>query len=138
MVPPAKQSKGKRALTAAANRRRASGTPAPTLDATKLTRLAYARAIMGAWSTSGLPFMATVTPGYDAHLVFPDSGVYGFNREWRQHQTRLALEFAHGGLSVDTFNAYTEGSVIPPTVEAGHVHREWLRDILTRLRRGAV
>jgi hypothetical protein len=68
-------------------------------------------------------------------LVFLDTGVYGFNREWRHQQSRLALEFAHGGLSVDTFNAYTEGSVIPPTVEDGDVHRAWLRDILRRVRR---
>jgi hypothetical protein len=111
------------------------GAPKPQDQITEEERLAYARSVMDTWSTSGLPFLATVTPGYDAHLVFPDTGVYGFNREWRHQQSQLALEFAHGGLSVDTFNAYTEGSVIPPTVEDGDVHRAWLRDIVRRVRR---
>jgi hypothetical protein len=112
------------------------GAPKPQDQISEEERLAYARGIMSTWSASGLPFMATVTPGYDAHIVFPDSGVYGFNPRWRREQRRLALEFARDGLSVDTFNAYTEGSVIPPTVEDGDVHRQWLRDIVAAVRHG--
>jgi hypothetical protein len=112
------------------------GAPKPQDQISEEERLAYARGVMSKWSASGLPFMATATPGYDAHIVFPDSGVYGFNPHWRRQQKRLALEFGRDGLSVDTFNAYTEGSVIPPTVEEGDVHLAWLRDIVAALRRG--
>jgi hypothetical protein len=110
------------------------GPPKPQDQITEAERLAYARGVMTRWSQSGLPFLAPVTPGYDAHIVFPDTGIYGFNPGWRRQQRRLALEFASGGLTVDTFNAYTEGSAIPPTVEDGDAHRRWLRDIVAALR----
>ena len=53
-------------------------------------RLAYARNIMTTWasSNSGIPFIAPILPGYDAHIVFPPprTTIYGFNPDWRLRQ----------------------------------------------------
>jgi hypothetical protein len=68
-----------------------------------------------------------VIPGYDAHIVFPGTGLYGFNPAWLRAQRQLAVEFGSSGLSVDTWNGYTEGYAIPPTEEDGDVHLKWLR-----------
>jgi hypothetical protein len=111
------------------------GESKPQDQITEDERLAYARGISTTWSSSGLPFIAPVTPGYDARIVFPGNGVYGFNREWRRRQHLSALEFGVSGVSVDTFNGYTEGSAIPPTEEDGDVHHEWLREIVATVRR---
>ena len=111
------------------------GEPKPQDQITEAERLAYARSIMARWAGSGIPFIAPVIPGYDAHVVFPGSGVYGFNPAWRRAQRELALEFGSGGLSVDTWNGFTEGYAIPPTEEDGDVHLTWIRSTVAALRR---
>lgn len=99
-------------------------------------RLAYARSIMTTWSNSGIPFIAPVLPGYDAHLVFPfpRTTVYGFNPGWRLRQQQLAVEFATAGLSVDTWNGWTEGYAIPPSQEDGDTHLDWMHDTVAAVR----
>lgn len=97
-------------------------------------RLAYARSIMTTWSGSGIPLIAPVIPGYDAHIVFPGSGIYGFNPDWRLRQRQLVVDFATAGLSVDTWNGYTEGYAIPPTEEDGDTHLEWIHGTIAALR----
>ncbi len=111
------------------------GAPKPPDEITEGERLAYARDIMTAWSTSGMPFIAPAIPGYDAHIVFPGSGIYGFNPSWRQRQTELAVEFATAGLSIDTWNGWTEGYAIPPSRQDGDVHLKWVRATVKALRR---
>ena len=111
------------------------GAPEPPDDITEDERLAYARKIMTTWSESGIPFIAPVTPGYDAHIVFPGSGIYGFNPEWRLHQQKLAVEFATAGLSVESWNGWTEGQAIPPSREDGNVHLRWVRETVAATRR---
>lgn len=69
---------------------------------------------------------APVTPGYDARIVFPDNGVYGFNREWRRRQHLSALEFGVSGMSADNHPADRGGRRRP---------HEWLRDIVATVRR---
>jgi hypothetical protein len=101
-------------------------------------RLAYARNIMTTWASanSGIPFIAPILPGYDAHIVFPPprTTIYGFNPDWRLRQQQLAVEFGTDGLSVDTWNGNTEGYAIPPTLEDGDIHLEWLHETVAALR----
>jgi hypothetical protein len=111
------------------------GEPKPQDEITEGERLAYARDIMTTWSGSGIPFIAPAIPGYDAHIVFPDSGTFGFNPTWRRRQLELAVEFATAGLSLDTWNGWTEGYAIPPSREDGDVHREWARATVRAVRR---
>jgi hypothetical protein len=111
------------------------GAPKPQDQITEDERLAYARSILTTWSGSGIPLIAPVIPGYDAHIVFPGTGVYGFNPDWRLRQQQLALEFATDGLAVDTWNGWTEGYAIPPSEEDGDVHLDWLRGTVADLSR---
>lgn len=113
------------------------GSPKRQADVTEDERLAYARSVMTRWNNSGIPFIAPVIPGFDdRHLPFRDDPAsYGFNRQWLHRQRSLALEFATAGLSVDTWNGYSEAHAIVPTVEDGTTHLLWLRDIAHTLRR---
>ncbi len=110
------------------------GAPKAPDDISQDERLAYARNIMTTWSNSGIPFIAPIIPGYDAHIVFPGNDIYGFNPEWRLHQQQLAVEFGTAGLSVDTWNGWTEGYAIPPSEQDGDVHLEWVRATEAALR----
>jgi hypothetical protein len=111
------------------------GAPKDQSELTEEERLAYARGILSTWSASGIPLIAPIIPGYDAHIVFPGSGVYGFNPRWRLRQQQLAVEFATAGLAVDTWNGWTEAYAIPPSQEDGDVHFEWVRSTVAALRR---
>lgn len=111
------------------------GAPKDQDELTDDERLAYARTILTTWSRSGIPFLAPVIPGYDAHIVFPDNGVYGFDPRWLSRQRDLATEFATDGLTVDTWNGWTEGYAIPPSQEDGRTHLEWVRSTVAAVRR---
>jgi hypothetical protein len=111
------------------------GAPKPPDDITETERLAYARKIMTTWSESGIPFIAPVTPGYDAHIVFPGTGIYGFNPKWRLRQQKLTVEFASAGLSVESWNGWTEGQAIPPSQEDGDRHLRWVRATVAATRK---
>lgn len=106
------------------------GLPKPQDQITEEERLAYAESILTRWSGSGLPLIAPVIPGYDAHIVFPGSGVYGFNATWRTRQKELAVKYGDGGVSIDTWNGWTEGYAIPPSVEDGSVHMHWAQQVV--------
>jgi hypothetical protein len=98
-------------------------------------RQAYAESVFRRWSASGIPFIAPIMPGYDAHKVFPTAPVYGFTASWRERQAALAVEYATGGLSMDTWNGWTEGYAIPPSVEEGDVNFQWASEVVSRLNR---
>jgi hypothetical protein len=103
-------------------------------DITETERLQYAESILKKWSASGIPFIAPILPGYDAHIVFPDLGKYGFNAAWRQKQKDLAARYSTDGLSIDCWNGWTEGYAIPPSVENGDVHMTWAADVIRAVR----
>ena len=104
-------------------------------ELTEQERLAYAESVLSRWIASGIPLLVPIIPGYDAHLVFPANGVYGFNPAWRERQRQLAARYGTGGLSIDTWNGWTEGHAIPPSREDGNVHLRWVRDVLRSLPR---
>jgi hypothetical protein len=104
---------------------------------TDTERLRYARSILSRWAPSGVPLIANVIPGYDAHLVFKHDErlePYGYHLEWRGAQRELAVLYGTGGVSVDYWNGWTEGAAIPPSEEEGDAHSRWLADVVTRHR----
>jgi hypothetical protein len=109
--------------------------PKGEFELTEEDRLGYCRDQMAKWSASGLPFIAPVNTGYDASKVFNDRAVYGLTAEWRQRQQDLAVEFTTAGLSFDTYNGFTEGQSILPTVEDGDAVTTWACDTARRVRR---
>lgn len=97
-------------------------------------RQQYAEAVLRRWAASGIPLIAPIMPGYDAHKVFPALPVYGFNAVWRKRQKDLAVRYETDGLSVDIWNGWTEGYAIPPSVEDGNVNMTWVRETVKAIR----
>jgi hypothetical protein len=67
-----------------------------------------------------------VSPGYDAHLVFPDSITYGFSGRWQNEFTAMVSTFFADGLAFNSWNGYTEGMDVVPTVEYSERFYFWL------------
>jgi len=100
-------------------------------DLTAITeeeRQQYDESVLRRWAASGIPLIAPIMPGYDAHRVFPGLPVYGFNAAWRRRQAALAARYQTDGLSVDIWNGWTEGYAIPPSVEDGDADLEWVKE----------
>ena len=102
-------------------------------DITEQERQEYAESILKRWANSGIPLIAPIMPGYDAHLVFPNLPSYGFNAIWRQRQKELALKYQTAGISIDLWNGWAEGYAIPPSVEEGNTNFLWVKDVLHSL-----
>ncbi len=101
---------------------------------TEEERRQHAESVLRHWADSGIPLIAPVLPGYDAHLVFPGLPVYGFSASWRQRQEALALRYQTDGLSIDTWNGWTEGYAIPPSIEQGDVNLEWVKEAVKAIK----
>jgi hypothetical protein len=61
--------------------------------------------------------------------------VYGLTPQWRRRQQDLATRYATAGLSFDTYNGFTEGQSILPTVEDGDAVTTWACETVRRVRR---
>jgi hypothetical protein len=83
------------------------------------------------WSQTGLPFLMDVSPGYDASVVFPNSIVYGFTKDWKDSLTQMVVEYGEDGLVFNSWNGYTEGMAAVPTFEYGNEYFNWLQYLLT-------
>lgn len=97
-------------------------------------RQQYAESVLRRWAASGIPLIAPIMPGYDAHKVFPDLPVYGFSAAWRQRQKNLAVRYETDGISIDIWNGWTEGYAIPPSVEAGDINMTWVQETVKAVR----
>lgn len=104
-------------------------------DISEGERQEYAESVLSRWSKSGLPLIAPIMPGYDAHLVFPQLPSYGFNAAWRQRQKNLAVQYQTDGLSIDIWNGWSEGYAIPPSREDGDVNMTWARDVVQAIKK---
>lgn len=78
------------------------------------------------WKNTGIPLIHDLTPGYDAHIVFPSSPVYGNTQSWRDLQTQAINDFGSQSLSYNAWNGYTEGMAGVPTVQYGDDSYAWL------------
>jgi hypothetical protein len=77
------------------------------------------------WIATGIPFIQDVSPGYDAHVVFPAGVVYGNNNAWRQAQTLMVTGLSSAGLTFNVWNGYTEGFAGMPTTQYGTANYNW-------------
>ncbi len=81
------------------------------------------------WHNSGVPFLQDVSPGYDAHIVFPGSVKYGFTTTWRSSLAQMVEDFGSAGLVYNSWNGYTEGMSALASTEYGSAHNDWLRSL---------
>lgn len=107
------------------------GPSEPEDQITEEERMAYARDITTVWANSGLPYIATAIPGFDAHRVRPDLARYGFNAGWLRQQQQLAVANGNAGLAFDPVNGFSEGYNIYPTEEDGDTITRWARETVT-------
>lgn len=77
----------------------------------------FKRLTLESWQASGVPLLLDLAPGYDGHIVFPGSKMWGNNEGWRLRLTNLWTQYrnAYVGISYDTWNGYTEGYVAVPS-----------------------
>ena len=83
------------------------------------------------WSQTGVPFLMDVSPGYDAHLVFPGSIYYGFTLQWQNVLTEMVKLYGEDGLVFNSWNGYTEGMAAVPTMQHGNQYFYWLQTLTT-------
>ena len=96
-------------------------------------RIAWKRDFSRRWSETGIPFLMDVSPGYDAHIVFPGSVTYGFTAEWRDALAEMVAEFGDDGMVFNSWNGYTEGMAAVPTLEYGDVFFLWLQGMAAQV-----
>ena len=90
-------------------------------------RIVWKRTYTRQWAATGVPFLMDVSPGYDAHIVFPGSVVYGFTPQWQEALTSMVRERGDDGLVYNSWNGYTEAMAAVPTREHGTTYSDWLR-----------
>lgn len=81
------------------------------------------------WIHTGIPFIQDISAGYDAHIVFPNSVIYGNNAEWREANRLIVTKLLSQGITFNTWNGYTEGYAGMPTNEYGSGTYLWVNDI---------
>ena len=78
------------------------------------------------WKNTGIPFIHDLTPGYDAHIVFPSSPVYGNTQSWRDLQNQAIKDLGSQSFTFNAWNAYTEGMSGAPTTQYGDASYNWV------------
>ncbi len=81
------------------------------------------------WINTGIPFIHDISSGYDAHIVFPSSPLYGNNQLWRNLQSQAINNFESTSLTINAWNGYTEGFAGVPTVQYGDTTYHWVCDL---------
>jgi hypothetical protein len=81
------------------------------------------------WSNTSIPFIIDISPGYDAHIVFAESMIYGNNEVWRDSLSAIVEDIAADGITVNTWNGYTEGFAVVPTLEYGDASFTCITDL---------
>ena len=95
------------------------------------TIIAWKQRFSSQWINTGIPFLQDISPGYDAHLVFPGPHIFGNTSSWREAQTQLVRKLACQGVTFSAWNGYTEGYAGVPTVEYGDAAYRWAREVFT-------
>lgn len=78
------------------------------------------------WKNTGIPLIHDLTPGYDAHILFPSSPVYGNTQSWRNLQSQAISDFGSQSLTFNAWNGYTEGMAGVPSVQYGDASYSWM------------
>jgi hypothetical protein len=90
--------------------------------------IAYKSNYLQGWLSQGMPVILDISPGYDAHVVFPGSKRYGHNTRWRAAVSGLRTEQVIG-ITFNTWNGYTEGYAAMPTLQYGADTFQWLQKL---------
>jgi len=77
------------------------------------------------WRIQGVPVIMDISPGYDAHLVFPGSTYYGYTDEWRENFVSF-LSSTFTGVVYNAWNGYTEGYAGMQQQGSGFRDYDWL------------
>jgi hypothetical protein len=88
--------------------------------------IAWKQDFSSGWASTGIPFLMDVSPGYDAHIVFPSSVRYGLSLDWMKALMQMVDECGDDGLVYNSWNGYTEGMAAMDLVEYGDVFYRWL------------
>ena len=90
------------------------------------------REVLTTWNNSGIPLIVPIITGFNDSLVPGRNGgiAYGENTYWRNEQTKLVEDFETAGISLDTWNGYTEGYVFVPTEEYGYTDYNWGKSVI--------
>ncbi len=91
--------------------------------------ITWKNAYHSSWINTGIPLIHDLSSGYDAHVVFPASPVYGNNQLWRDLQTQAILEFESNSFTFNAWNGYTEGLAGMPTLQYGDNTYNWISDL---------
>jgi hypothetical protein len=91
--------------------------------------IAWKRNYSQKWNNTTIPFIMDVSPGYNASVTFPESMVYGNNQTWRDSLMQMVKDIQADGITVNTWNGYTEGFAVVPTLEYGGVNYTWVTDL---------
>ncbi len=96
---------------------------------TTADRIAWKRDFSRRWSETGIPFLMDVSPGYDAHLVFPGSAYYGFTTVWLDALEQMVRDFGGDGYVYNSWNGFTEGMAAMPLQRqyGGDRYYQWLK-----------
>jgi hypothetical protein len=86
----------------------------------------WKRNYLSSWKNTGIPLIHDLTPGYDAHILFPSSPVYGNTQTWRTLQSQAISDFGSQSLTFNSWNGFTEGMAGMPTVQYGSDTYSWL------------
>jgi hypothetical protein len=86
----------------------------------------WKRLFSDSWAATGIPFLMDVSPGYDAHIVFPGSALYGLNITWTKALTEMVDDFGQDGLVYNSWNGYTEGMAAVELEGFGDYFYNWL------------
>ncbi|NLZ07112.1 MAG: carbohydrate-binding protein [Phycisphaerae bacterium] len=81
------------------------------------------------WINTGIPFIQDISPGYDAHLVFPGPHIFGNTDSFRHAQSELVVKLACQGVTFSAWNGYTEGYAAVPTMEYADANYRWAADV---------
>ncbi len=95
-------------------------------DDTFLTQ--WKRFFSSQWIDTGIPVIQDISPGYDAHIVFPGSPIYGNTEQWRQSLSQIIDDLDSKGLTFNAWNGYTEGFAGVPTLQYGDATSQWLQE----------
>lgn len=81
------------------------------------TVLNWKRDFSRRWFETGIPFILDVSSGYDGHLAFTNSVVFGLNIEWLNALSEMNASYGRGGVVFNSWNGFSEAMVALPNVE---------------------
>jgi hypothetical protein len=91
--------------------------------------ITWKRMFAQGWASTGIPFLMDVSPGYDAHIVFPGSVRYGLNSTWTSALKDMVAEYGADGFVYNSWNGYTEGMAAMELREYGDTYRIWAKSL---------